>query len=121
MIARRFRKMGISTKIDDSGSTIGKRYARNDELGTPLAITVDFQTVQDGTVTLRERDSTKQIRAKVNTYVNSTAILCFWTPIFVWTHQIDVIVQVVRDLIEDNTTWAEVSAIHTEVVQQSLN
>lgn len=63
--ARRFRKAGISSKVDDSGSSIGKRYARNDELGTPFAITVDFQTVQDGTVTLRERDSTKQIREKV--------------------------------------------------------
>ena len=63
--ARRFRKLGISTKVDDSGSSIGKRYARNDELGTSFAVTVDFQTVQDGTVTLRERDTTKQIRDKV--------------------------------------------------------
>jgi glycyl-tRNA synthetase len=59
----KLRKMGISNRIDDSSATIGKRYSRNDELGTPLGITVDFQTVQDHTITLRDRDSTKQVRA----------------------------------------------------------
>ncbi|KAH9266297.1 hypothetical protein BASA83_010681 [Batrachochytrium salamandrivorans] len=48
--------------VDDSTGSIGRRYARNDELGTPFAITIDFQTVNDKTVTLRERDTTKQIR-----------------------------------------------------------
>ncbi|KAJ1680162.1 Glycine--tRNA ligase 1, mitochondrial [Spiromyces aspiralis] len=62
-IARQLRRLGVPARIDDSASaSIGRRYARNDELGTPFAITVDFQTVDDGTVTLRERDSTKQIR-----------------------------------------------------------
>lgn len=55
--------MGISSRVDDSGATIGKRYSRNDELGTPFGITIDFQTVKDGSVTLRERDSTRQVRA----------------------------------------------------------
>lgn len=55
--------MGVSNRIDDSSASIGKRYSRNDELGTPLGITVDFQTLQDGTVTLRDRDSTTQVRA----------------------------------------------------------
>ena len=59
----RLRRLGISNKIDDSSASIGKRYSRNDELGTPLGITVDFQTVQDHTITLRDRDSTKQVRA----------------------------------------------------------
>ena len=49
--------------MDDSSATIGKRYSRNDELGTPLGVTIDFQTVQDGTITLRDRDSTLQVRA----------------------------------------------------------
>lgn len=49
---------------DDSGS-IGKRYARADEIGTPFNITVDFQTLEDDTVTLRDRNTTKQIRVKV--------------------------------------------------------
>ena len=50
-------------RIDNSSVSIGKRYARNDELGTPFGITVDFQSLEDGTVTLRERDGMKQIRA----------------------------------------------------------
>ena len=46
----------------DSGGHIGKRYRRQDEIGTPLAVTIDHQTIEDGTVTLRERDSLKQDR-----------------------------------------------------------
>ncbi|CAI5471189.1 unnamed protein product, partial [Closterium sp. Yama58-4] len=55
-------KAGVANKIDTTGTTIGKRYARTDELGCPFAITVDGQTLEDGTVTLRERDSTAQVR-----------------------------------------------------------
>ncbi|RWA03909.1 hypothetical protein EKO27_g11196 [Xylaria grammica] len=62
-LSQKLRKMGISNRIDDSSATIGKRYSRNDELGTPLGITIDFQTVQDKTITLRDRDSTQQVRA----------------------------------------------------------
>ena len=50
---------------DNSGS-IGKRYARSDEIGTPFGITVDYQTLKDDTVTIRNRDSTKQVRVHVN-------------------------------------------------------
>lgn len=50
--------------MDDSSASIGRRYARNDELGTPFGLTIDFQTLQDGTFTLRERDSTRQVRAE---------------------------------------------------------
>jgi glycyl-tRNA synthetase len=47
----------------DTGGAIGRRYRRMDEIGTPFCITVDFETIEkDGTVTLRERDSTKQVR-----------------------------------------------------------
>jgi glycyl-tRNA synthetase len=49
---------------DDSGS-IGKRYARADEIGTFLAVTVDYDTLKDNTVTIRFRDTTKQIRVKI--------------------------------------------------------
>lgn len=62
-ISQKLRRLGISNRVDDSSATIGKRYSRNDELGTPLGITIDFQTVQDSTITLRDRDSTKQVRA----------------------------------------------------------
>ncbi|MBO5255787.1 MAG: glycine--tRNA ligase, partial [Opitutales bacterium] len=46
---------------DEAGS-IGKRYRRQDEIGTPFGITIDFQTLEDGTVTLRDRDTTQQVR-----------------------------------------------------------
>ncbi|KAF2095290.1 glycyl-tRNA synthetase [Rhizodiscina lignyota] len=62
-LSSRLRSLGISSRVDDSSASIGKRYSRNDELGTPLGVTVDFQSVKDNTVTLRERDSTKQVRA----------------------------------------------------------
>lgn len=51
-----------SAKMDASGAALGRRYARMDELGAPFGVTVDFQTVEDETVTLRERDSMTQIR-----------------------------------------------------------
>ncbi|KAF2238594.1 glycyl-tRNA synthetase-like protein [Viridothelium virens] len=62
-LSRKLRTLAISCRVDDSSASIGKRYARNDELGTPLGITVDFQTVKDSTVTLRDRDSTSQVRS----------------------------------------------------------
>ena len=46
----------------DTAGAIGRRYRRNDEVGTPFCITVDFQTLEDDTVTLRDRDSTEQRR-----------------------------------------------------------
>ncbi|KNE62281.1 glycine-tRNA ligase [Allomyces macrogynus ATCC 38327] len=69
-LRQQLRRRGLATRVDDSASSIGKRYARNDELGTPFALTVDFQSVKDNTVTLRERDSTKQIREPVATIIN---------------------------------------------------
>jgi glycyl-tRNA synthetase len=52
----------LATRVDKSTASLGRRYARADELGVPFAVTVDFLTLSDNTVTLRERDSTKQIR-----------------------------------------------------------
>lgn len=52
----------LSTRVDQSTAAIGRRYARADEIGCPFAITVDFDTLADGSVTLRERDSMTQIR-----------------------------------------------------------
>ena len=46
----------------DEGGSIGKRYRRQDEIGTPWGVTIDHQTLEDGTVTLRERDSLEQAR-----------------------------------------------------------
>jgi len=50
----------------DIGGSIGKRYRRQDEAGTPFGITVDHQTLEDNTVTLRDRDTMKQIRIPVD-------------------------------------------------------
>ena len=50
---------------DDSGS-IGRRYRRQDEIGTKYAITVDFDSLEDDSVTLRERDSMEQKRVKIS-------------------------------------------------------
>ncbi len=51
----------FSVSYDEAGS-IGKRYRRQDEIGTPFCLTVDFDTLENGTVTLRDRDSMEQIR-----------------------------------------------------------
>ena len=56
---------GISSKVDDSQQTVGKRYARTDECGIPFAVTVDQRTVEDNTVTIRELHTMKQIRLPV--------------------------------------------------------
>lgn len=55
---------------DEAGS-IGKRYARADEVGTFLSVTIDHQTLKDETVTIRSRDTTKQIRVKIEDLINT--------------------------------------------------
>ena len=57
------------TFYDDKGS-IGRRYRRMDEIGTPFCVTVDHQTLEDNTVTLRDRDSMKQERIKIEDLSN---------------------------------------------------
>ncbi len=52
--------------VFDSSDSIGRRYARVDEIGVPFSITVDFDSLKDKTVTIRERDSMKQVRAKID-------------------------------------------------------
>ena len=61
-IASALMESDISVRVDKSTASLGRRYSRADEVGVPFAVTVDFQTLADGTVTLRERDSTVQIR-----------------------------------------------------------
>ena len=58
--------------FDDAGS-IGKRYRREDEIGTPFCITYDFDSEEDGCVTVRERDSMEQVRipiSELKTYIS---------------------------------------------------
>jgi glycyl-tRNA synthetase len=68
-ITEDLRKAGIMTFYDESGS-VGRRYRRQDEIGTPWCITVDFDSLEDETVTLRDRDTMKQERVKIDTLVN---------------------------------------------------
>ncbi|KAK4137513.1 class II aaRS and biotin synthetase [Trichocladium antarcticum] len=84
-LSARLRSAGIANMIDASSASIGKRYARNDELGTPLGVTVDFDTLTDGSVTLRERDSMVQVRGSE-----------------------DEVVMAIRALVEGTETWEQV-------------
>jgi glycyl-tRNA synthetase len=64
-LQRVFQAQNLATRVDSSSGSLGRRYARSDELGVPFAVTVDFQTLLDETVTLRERDSMQQIRLSI--------------------------------------------------------
>jgi glycyl-tRNA synthetase len=57
------KKKWYTCEYDGSGN-IGKRYRRQDEIGTPYCVTIDHQSLEDGTVTMRERDSMEQVRVK---------------------------------------------------------
>jgi glycyl-tRNA synthetase len=57
-------KEGFMAEYDEAGS-IGRRYARADEIGIPLGITVDYETLKNNTVTIRDRDSWRQVRNKI--------------------------------------------------------
>ncbi|MFW9888626.1 MAG: His/Gly/Thr/Pro-type tRNA ligase C-terminal domain-containing protein, partial [Candidatus Thorarchaeota archaeon] len=59
---------GLITYFDQSGS-IGRRYRRQDEVGTPYCVTVDYQSLEDQTVTVRDRDSMEQVRVKASDLV----------------------------------------------------
>ncbi|MFB6300682.1 MAG: glycine--tRNA ligase [Halobacteriales archaeon] len=61
LLTEDLRAAGIDVTYDDSGS-IGRRYRRQDEVGTPYCVTVDYDTLEDDTVTIRERDSADQRR-----------------------------------------------------------
>lgn len=91
-------ELDITNSIDDSSASIGKRYSRNDELGTPFGITVDFQTVKDKTITLRERDSTKQVRA-------SQEDIC----------------QAIEALVKGRETWGKVQSRLPEFTSQEVD
>ncbi|XP_073036747.1 glycine--tRNA ligase, mitochondrial 1-like [Primulina eburnea] len=80
-IAKSLTATGISYKIDITGTSIGKRYARTDELGVPFAVTVDSTS----SVTVRERDSKQQIRVNV-----------------------DEVASVIKEVTDGVSTWADV-------------
>lgn len=80
-------KLAVSHKIDDSAGSIGKRYTRSDEIAVPFGITIDFDSLKEPhTVTLRERDSTKQLRIPVSILFKKLKLhritFCFWISLF---------------------------------------
>lgn len=86
----------VSHKVDDSSGSIGRRYARTDEIAIPYGITIDFDTLKEPhTVTLRERDSMSQLRIPV-----------------------DEIASVVRDLSFSKTEWSTVAEKYPKFEQQ---
>ncbi len=64
-----FRNQNIISEYDGSG-TIGRRYARSDEIGIPFAVTVDHETLENNTVTIRNRDNLKQTRIPIKNIYN---------------------------------------------------
>jgi glycyl-tRNA synthetase len=72
-------RFGVSSKIDDSGVSIGKRYARTDECGIPFAITVDFESLEDKSVTVRDLTSMKQVRMRVEEVPANISMLSLGT------------------------------------------
>ena len=63
-VYQKLRKKYGNVTWDDSGN-IGKRYKKQDEIGTPKCVVIDFDTLEDGTVTVRDRDTTKQTRIDI--------------------------------------------------------
>ncbi len=63
-VYKALRKKYGNVTWDDSGN-IGKRYRKQDEIGTPKCIVIDFDTLEDDTVTVRDRDTTEQVRVKI--------------------------------------------------------
>jgi len=68
-IAKMLRRSSISAQTDTSGVSIGRKYARVDEIGCPFCITVDHKTLENKTVTVRERNSTEQVRVPIEELV----------------------------------------------------
>jgi len=85
-IEKLLTKRHISCRSDLSGVALGRKYARMDEIGTPFAATIDYDTIKDSTVTLRERDSMQQVRVPIAELAN-----------------------LLNDLIDDEITWEQVT------------
>lgn len=95
-VAVALTKLDVSHKVDDSSGSIGRRYARTDEIAIPYGITIDFDTLKEPySVTLRERDSMTQLRIPV-----------------------EEIADVVRDLSFSKTTWNNVTEKYPKFEQQ---
>ncbi|XP_003494106.1 glycine--tRNA ligase [Bombus impatiens] len=95
-LSQNLTKVDVSHKVDDSSGSIGRRYARTDEIAIPFGITIDFDTLKvPHTATLRERDSMGQVRINL-----------------------DEIPDIVRDLSNGKLTWSEVEEKYPKFEQQ---
>jgi Glycyl-tRNA synthetase (class II) len=59
-------QLGLGRVVLDNAGNIGKSYRRHDEVGTPMCITIDFETLDDNSVTVRDRDTMEQKRIKLD-------------------------------------------------------
>lgn len=89
----------LSFKVDDSAGSIGRRYARTDEIGIPFGATVDFESEKDGSVTLRHAPSMQQVRLKVSPPRASPTD----------RPQIEELGRVVSDLVHNRLSWESVT------------
>ena len=69
-IKKDLQKLRLGRILLENSGNIGKSYRRHDEIGTPLCITVDFETLEDQSVTIRDRDSMQQNRIKISDLSN---------------------------------------------------
>ena len=68
------RALGERYLVDyDETQAIGRRYRRQDEIGTPLCVTVDFDSLEDKAVTIRDRDTTEQVRVPIAHVVDTVS------------------------------------------------
>ena len=88
-IAADLMESDLSTRVDKSTAALGRRYSRADELGIPFAVTVDFDTLKDDTVTVRERDSMVQIRLAKSE-----------------------VTKLMFDIVHGRTTWEDAAKMH---------
>ena len=65
VIKNELQNLGMGRVIFENSGNIGKNYRRHDEIGTPICITVDFETLEDDSVTVRDRDSMSQERVLI--------------------------------------------------------
>ena len=69
-IKRLLQSLKLGRVLLDNSGNIGKSYRRHDEIGTPMCVTVDFQSLEDDTITVRDRDSMEQVRISCNEVSN---------------------------------------------------
>lgn len=121
--AQHLTKVDVSHKVDDSSGSIGRRYARTDEIAIPFGITIDFDTLKTPhSVTLRERDGMGQVRVNVSKYfgIHERGRMDNLERdyIVLLILQLDELPSVVRDLSYDKITWSEVEAKYPKFEQQ---